>query len=274
MLRSILLALDDTPGSAAARDIAIALAQASGAALTGVAILDRPHRATEHEAVPIGAGAFKRHRDEVSLAQGRAECDARFAELLAAVPGAKTMLLEEAPAEALLHAAVSHDLLVIGRDATLGLEETEAGVAPALTALVADAPRPVLAVPPGASAQGPVLVAYDGSVPAMRTLHLFALLGLGAGRDCIVLTVDDDQHAARRHCDGAASLLRAHGLTAHAEPVQAGDAVAHVLARAGQMGAGLLVMGAYEESRLTTFFTGSATEHLLRDAPCAVFVAR
>jgi nucleotide-binding universal stress UspA family protein len=274
MMRSILVALDDTPGSAAALALAVGLARQANAVLTGAAILDRPHRADEHEAVPIGAGAFKRHRDLVSLSQGRAECDARFDELRAHLPAAHTLLLEDAPAEALIQAAASHDLLVMGRDATLGLEQADDGVAPTLTALVAEAPRPVLAVPPGASGQGPVLVAYDGSVPAMRAVHLFALLGLGNGRDCTVLTVGDDHVAARHVCDGAAALLRAHGLAAHAEPVQADDAVAHVLERAARMGAGLLVMGAYEESRLTTFFTGSATEQLLRDAPCPVFVAR
>ncbi|MBX9702285.1 MAG: universal stress protein, partial [Acetobacteraceae bacterium] len=54
MLRSILLALDDTPGALAARDLAIALARRSGAALTAAAVLDRPHTLGATEAMPAG----------------------------------------------------------------------------------------------------------------------------------------------------------------------------------------------------------------------------
>lgn len=43
MLCSILLALDDTPGAIAARDLAFALARRTGAAVTALIVLDRPH---------------------------------------------------------------------------------------------------------------------------------------------------------------------------------------------------------------------------------------
>ena len=38
-------------------------------------------------------------------------------------------------------------------------------------------------------------------------------------------------------------------------------------------GSDLLVMGAYEHTGLRALFTGSATKHLLRRAPCAIFAA-
>ncbi|MDQ1078239.1 nucleotide-binding universal stress UspA family protein, partial [Pseudoroseomonas cervicalis] len=40
MIRSILVALDDTPGAAAAAELAIALARRSGAQLTAAVVLD------------------------------------------------------------------------------------------------------------------------------------------------------------------------------------------------------------------------------------------
>ena len=54
MLHSILVALDDTPGAVAARDVAIALARHTGAALTAAVILDRPHTESENEPIPLG----------------------------------------------------------------------------------------------------------------------------------------------------------------------------------------------------------------------------
>jgi nucleotide-binding universal stress UspA family protein len=35
----------------------------------------------------------------------------------------------------------------------------------------------------------------------------------------------------------------------------------------------MLVMGAFEHTGLRALFTGSATRHLLRRAPCAIFAA-
>jgi nucleotide-binding universal stress UspA family protein len=46
-----------------------------------------------------------------------------------------------------------------------------------------------------------------------------------------------------------------------------------LLAEAAAMPAGMLVMGAYEHSGLRVLLTGSATKHLLRRAPCAIFAA-
>ena len=59
MVRSILVALDDTPGAQRARDLAITFARRTGAALTAAAVLDNPHAMDAHEAVPPGAGAFR-----------------------------------------------------------------------------------------------------------------------------------------------------------------------------------------------------------------------
>ena len=71
MLRSILLALDDTEGAIAARDYALALARHTGAALTAAVILDRRDLTDAHEAVPPGAAAFKERRDAALLRQAQ-----------------------------------------------------------------------------------------------------------------------------------------------------------------------------------------------------------
>jgi nucleotide-binding universal stress UspA family protein len=276
MLRSILLALDDTEGAIAARDVALALARHTGAALTAAILMDRPGLAGAHEAVPPGAAAFKERRDAALLRQAEDAAAKAVAALHQAADGVPYSLetLDSAPTEALLGAAGAHDMLVVGRDSTLGREEAEDGLSPTIEALLHDRTRPLLVVPPGArfDPAAAALVAYDGSPGALRAVQLFALLGLGRG-GATVLSVADDEAKAAALAGTAAGFLQRHDVHAKALPVIGTHPVEALLAEAAAMPAGMLVMGAFEHTGLRALFTGSATKHLLRRAPCAIFAA-
>ncbi|RYJ03532.1 MAG: universal stress protein [Acetobacteraceae bacterium] len=274
MLRSILLALDDTPGALAARAAAIALARRLGAGLTACAILDRPHTLGAQEAVPIGGAAFATHRNATLAARLEAEAAAALEAARAAAGDLpiEALTLEEAPEPALLRAGAGHDLLVLGRDSTLGREQTEDGLAPVIPALLRDGARPLLVVPDAAPAEaGPVLVGYDGSLPAMRALQLFALLGLAESSPVKLLSVGPE--AARLAAEGA-GFLRRHGLAVEEWALTGGHPAELLLAEARTLGARLLVMGAFGTTGLRALLLGSATRRVLRDAPCPVFIQR
>lgn len=268
MIRSILLALDDTPGAAAARDTAFALARRTGAAVTAVLVLDRPHTMDTHEPVPVGGGAFAERRNARLAAAVAAEAEAVLAAAREAADGLafEVVRREEAPEPALLAEGAAHDLIVIGRDSTLGREQAEDGLSPTIEALIRDGARPLLVVPPGAAPAGPVLVGYDGSLPAMRTLQLFALLGLAG--DAPVKLLDFSEGAAAA---ALAGYLARHGLAAEGAPAE-GDAHDILLAEARSLPARLLVLGADEEGGVARLIFGSATARLLRAAPCPVFI--
>ena len=276
MLRSILLALDDTEGAIAARDYALALARHTGAAITAAVILDRPDLTDAHEAVPPGAAAFKERRDAALLRQAREAGEVAVAALREAADGLPFTVeeLAAAPAPALLAAAGAHDVLIVGRDSSLGREVAEDGLAPTIETLLHDRTRPLLVVPPGArfDPAASALVAYDGSPGAMRAVQLFALLGLG-GCGATVLSVAEDEAEAATLAGTAAGFLQRHDVTAKALPVIGTHPVEALLAEAAAMPAGMLVMGAFEHTGLRALFTGSATKHLLRRAPCAIFAA-
>jgi nucleotide-binding universal stress UspA family protein len=229
-----------------------------------------------HEAVPPGAAAFKERRDAARAQRAEQEAESAFAACTASAgdtPFAR-LRLTEAPEPALLAAGAAHDLIVIGRDSTLGLEENPGGLAPVIEALLHDGARPLLVVPSGPPvAGGGVLVGYDGSIPAMRALQLFALLGLAGGMAVKVLSVAATRAEALRLAGEAAGYLRAHGVAAEPVALEGVRPVDALLSEAAAMPAALLVMGAYENSGLRTLFTGSATRRLLHDAPCPVFVA-
>lgn len=277
MLRSILVALDDTPGAVAARDAAIALARRTGASLTVAVVLDLPHAAPEHEAVPIGAAAFKARRDARLKELAEREAQVALAACAAAAGGLpyEVLRLEGAPEPALLRAGATHDLLLIGRDSTLGREETDHGVAPVIVNLLHDGTRPLLVIPPETRpAPGPVLVGYDGSLPIITTLQLFALLGLAEGAPVVVASVADTLAEATPLAEEGCAYLRKHGLETKALPL-AGDRPADILlAEAEGLQARMLVLGAFEESAVRRLLLGSATRHLLAAARVPVFIHR
>jgi nucleotide-binding universal stress UspA family protein len=276
MIRSILVALDDTEGAQRARDLAIDLAQRTGAALTAATVLDWPHVRDAHEAVPAGAAAFKERRDAARAKRAEEEAEAAFAACTAAAGDAPftRLRLTDAPEPALLAAGAAHDLIVIGRDSTLGFEQCPDGLAPVIEALLHDGARPLLVVPPGPPVTaGGVLVGYDGSIPAMRTVQLFALLGLAGERPVTVLSVGDTQAEATRLAEEAAGYLRAHGMAVQALALVGARPVDALMTEAASMPASLLVMGSFENTGLRTLFTGSATKRLLHASPCPVFVA-
>jgi nucleotide-binding universal stress UspA family protein len=278
MLRSILVALDDTPGAQAARDVAIALARATGAALTCAVVLDKPHTADDHEAVPLGAGAFKERRDAKLVAQAEADAQAALAACAAAAGDLpyEVLRLEDAPGPALTQAGAAQDLIVIGRDCTLGREVADGGVAPVIETLLRDGARPLLVVPPGAvfRAEGPVLAAYDGSAPSREAFHLFGLLGLDGGQPVRVAALGAGHEDALDLAMRGAEILRARGIAAEPLPLTGRD-VAEVLLQAVESNAArMMVMGAFGGSSFIRMLVGSTTDVLLRDCPVPVFVAR
>jgi nucleotide-binding universal stress UspA family protein len=272
MLRSILLALDDTPGALAARGLAIGLARRLGAALTAAAVLDRPHTTGSREAVPLGGGAFAEHRNAALAARLEAEAVAALAAVASAAGdlAVRAVTLGDAPEAALLREGAGHDLILLGRDSTLGREETEDGLAPVILGLLRDGARPLLVVPPGHGAEaGPILVAYDGSAPAMRALQSFALLGLAEASPVKLLALGPE--AARLAAEGA-GYLRRHGLAVEEWAVARGQPAELLLAEALTSRARLLVMGALGTGGLRALLLGSTTRRVLRDAPCPVFL--
>jgi nucleotide-binding universal stress UspA family protein len=272
MYRSLLLALDDTPGAIAARDLCLAMAHRLSASVSVLSVLDHPHTTGAHEAVPLGGAAFAERRNQARAAAVAEQAAASLAACRSAAGaiGFVTLESEDAPEPALLAAGSWHDLIIIGRDSTLGAESCEDGLSPTIEALLRDGARPLLVVPPAPlpDEDGPVIVAYDGSMSAMRTAQLFAVSGL-AGRSTIKILGFGEVGQAQ--APNLARYFAAHGYQTEGFAVEGGlEEIA--LAEARTLPASMLVLGATGVGGLARLIFGSMTARLLRGAPCPVFI--
>ncbi|MEE9250648.1 MAG: universal stress protein [Alphaproteobacteria bacterium] len=126
--------------------------------------------------------------------------------------------------------------------------------------------RPVLIVPYTGSYLGigeRVLVAWDGSREATRAVH-DALPVLAKARKVTVLSINPQKLHDVSSVDMAAHLAR-HGVAVEAsetasDDVGTGDVL---LSRAADLGADLIVMGAYGHSRAREWVVGGVTRHVL-----------
>ncbi len=276
MLKSIVVALDGSPSSAEAERLAIAIARRHEARLVGLGVLDTPYH-TAPMARPIGAGAYKEHRDETLVESWRARLETRLAEFESACKAAGVAYgvfeAEGVPHKLIEAEADRHDLIVIGRETNFhGVERHD--VADAVQRLLHDNPRPVVMTPNAPQAGERVVVAFDGSLQSSRAMHIYILLGLA--RDCEphVISIAQDREAAAAIAAKGAGLFRSHGFSAEAHGIAArgnpGDAL---LAQVEAMDAGMLVMGAFAHHGLMhNLLVGSATRRLLHDCPAPVFV--
>lgn len=145
---------------------------------------------------------------------------------------------------------------------------------------VMDSGRPVLVVPfIGASlpADGTALVAWNGSRESARAVHdALDLLALAKRVEVVVVEPGSTElaDAAMPGADICEHLAR-HGLKAEARVIPGSDVDAGnlLLSHAADVGANLLVMGAYGHSRLREMVLGGMTRHMLLHATVPVLMS-
>jgi nucleotide-binding universal stress UspA family protein len=154
---------------------------------------------------------------------------------------------------------------------------TEAGVpgdlmqSAIVETLLFESGRPVLVVPRGhgeALAPGTVLIAWDGGETAARATWNALPLLAHAKRAVIVSVTGEKDLGGRLLGTDIAKTLASTGIDVEARTLPlAKPTVAEVLtSTAREIGAGLIVVGAYGHSRWREFVFGGVTRALLRDS--------
>jgi nucleotide-binding universal stress UspA family protein len=163
------------------------------------------------------------------------------------------------------------DLIVLGRP---GREPQKPRMPPLESALF-ESGRPVLIVPPGAPTLliSNVLIAWNGSTEQSRT-NAFALPLLRLADQVTLLTVEGATTPGPSG-EEATLHLRRNGVKASALTLQTGGRAPGevILDHAASIGSGLLVKGAYTQSRLRQMIMGGTTRHILANAMVPVLMA-
>lgn len=277
MIKSILVALDESKSSECARTFSFELAKSYKANLTGIGILDEPWIAAP-EAIPLGGAAFKVQLDEQFLKEAKQ----RIRKLEKAfVEHAKKEKLSAniidatgVPAYEIEAFITEHDLLMIGKDANFHFTATaETGVS--ITQLLHDNPRPVIltgdTVPYENSKN--ILVTYDGTFASSRALHMAILLGLFKGKKVHITNVNTEEEKATNLVNSAATLLKNHGIDCKTHPIASSESPGKaILELSDDLKPLMIVMGAFGHGGIAALFRGSCTKELLKESKVPLFV--
>jgi nucleotide-binding universal stress UspA family protein len=275
VLRSILVALDETEASSQAQKLAIEMAKRMDCQITGLAILDRAH-ITAPTPVGIGGMAYKQHRDQVKLEEAKSilqRLEKAFEQSCEATGAAWQVIeAEGVPHKLIEQESPRHDLVVIGRDTDFHFDE-DSTTADMVQRLLRENPRPLLVCPEQGSDDGTIVAAYDGSARSSRALHVLVLLEFARGRPVHVLSVAPDRKVAEARARYPTELFAKHGYQATAQGIGSrADPADIVLAEAEALGATLIAMGASGHNPLRDFFLGSTTQRVLNSCPCVLFM--
>jgi nucleotide-binding universal stress UspA family protein len=145
----------------------------------------------------------------------------------------------------------------------------------ALEAALFESGRLVLIAPPTPPDKlgDVVVVAWNGSTETARTIAL-AMPFLAKAEAVVVLSVEEGMVPGPAGGEIAQGLMR-NGIAAKTQQIRAGDRSvgAAILDQCNELGADLLLKGAYTHSRLRQMIFGGATSHILGAAELPVIMA-
>ena len=275
MLRSALVALDGSAYSEPATTLALDWARRFGARLVGLGVLDAP-AIRGAEPVPLGAGAYKKARDEARLVEAHRRVVGFLADFLARsqAAGIAAEVLEGIgdPAARILREAQRCDLVILARETHFHFE-TQEQPDETLGQVLRGSPRPVVVVPRELPEGQGIVLAYGGGREAARTLQSFQLLGLAAGETVDVVSIHPDGAEAEGLARLAGEYLTAHGAPHRLHPIVSAAPPAEVLLEEIQHARPrLLVMGAQGHHPLRDLFGTSVTRAVLGACPVPTFI--
>ncbi len=274
--KNLLVHIDDSKACAGRLDVAIALAQAHSAHLTGLYIAADP-------VLPGGMSAEVpvRFLDTLraQVAERSAAAEAGFAAAVERVGLTADCRTTRCPGSRVAEVIALHarhaDLVVLGQPEPEANGEVNAQVP---EDVVLSAGRPALVVPyigTGKRLGVRVMVAWDGGREAARAVG-DALPLLARAESVAVLVINPSQggHGEQPGADIALHLAR-HGITVEAQHLEAkdlsvGDAL---LSRLSDQDIDLLVMGAYGHSRLRELVLGGVTRKIFQQMTVPVLMS-
>ena len=275
MLKSLVVGVSGSASSQAAARLAMQWGQAHDAKVIGVGVLDEEQLAPA-ESVPLGGGQFKTERDQIVLAKAEHRLEGVLAEFDRAcrIAGVqhRSFTTRGNAADRLTEHAQRADLLVVGHQRL----ESTSSIAPTTITLaksIKQAVRPIVCVSGLTYSANSVLVAYDGSPQAARTLAAFVGLGLYPDLPIRLVTIEKSLGDLAYDTTLASEFLEAHGFKLDVTCFTSDEPPSDTLLRLiDETRPALVVLGAFGKSWLREVFVGSVTTTLLQKSHAPLFL--
>ena len=283
-IRDILVSLDPSAAGEARLRLALALAGSHKAKLTALCVLPTPR----DTAPLIGVGPLPPTTAAWTLAPAagpprdpeRAEEAERLfrSELRARGIEGEWYLIDESDVVEFVEYANTVDLTILGQQPSEAQAATGVGFAPDM--VVVEVGRPVLVVPYAGKFETVgrrPLIAWDGSREAARALGDALPLLDGAERVTVIYvgTGETQLERARPSLDRIVHHLQRHAIKAGGEEAPRGDIAISdlLLSRAADLGADMIVAGAYHHSPLREALLGGVSRELLQHMTVPVLMS-
>lgn len=287
MIKSILVALDDSPSSKAALDVASEIARLCGSKLKGLYVEDvlrllewQPAELisaviTTSPNIPHGRPTTEQVEIEKEfLAEGNRLKDLFKDTLDKFSLEGEFEVLRGKVDDLIIEYAKTVDLVVIGRRGKT-YPETSKEPGPTTENLLRHSTRPVIVVPPEGKLNNHMLIAYDGSKSSQRALAAGAMLAAFLNSDVRVVSVGDDIDKAEIPLKEAEKFISSYKIPAKfivafgsRKPWEA------IMDHVKNHSTGLIVLGAFGDQRLLELIFGSTTREVLMRATCPVLLAK
>ena len=261
-IKDILLYLDDSPACERRIDVALSLAQAQGARVTGLSI--------------VTYGYYQSHNlrteENTAAAEALLGAKARAAGVATSCRCIESSVVGVGTREVLIRSSHCSDLVVVGQESRRTVR-----AAALVEHLVTGGGRPVLIVPTAGTfpvVGKHVLVAWKNGREASRALH-DALPILQQAEQVTLLTVASGEESSQYRWEGIQEHLLSYGIQSRAEvqPVTSATLADSLLNHACEGGYDLLVMGAYCPGSRRGSQLGEVAGQILREMTIPVLMS-
>ncbi len=277
MIRRILVALDPDTDTQIAVRYAAELARQHDASVTGLAVVDTGHIEASARGGGIGSMYYAEKLREQMTEEARAVARRLIEEFddVAEKEGLRhrNTVAEGVPFRRILEDMKVHDLLVVGKEPHFFYSHPEEKTK-TLVRVVRESVGPSFIVGPEYRPIRRVLIAYDGSDTAARTMQRFAQLKpFGAEVSVEVLTVyDGEESETRLMLSLVQEYLQEHGFKVTTTARKGDNPEEAIVAFAQEIQADLIVAGAYATTGLKKLLFGSSTSALIEKTTVPLFL--
>ena len=273
MTETILVATDGSADGNAAEQLGISLAVRLRGRVAGITVVeDAKIRPPQSQGLTLPAFP---EADLAAYYRARADAIAtRFAERARSEGvDAGCEIAQGRVDDRVVEKAQGFDLLAIGRDGRVA-DSKGALIGSSTESIIRKTSKSTVVVPFGTTLGGPIVLGFDGSPGSRIAASMTVELANSLGESVHVFVDSKDKGRAVARFEEVRQLLGGLNQPMRETSSTLGRPDVKIVDTANEVGAGLIVIGAFGRNRITDFFLGSNAAAVVRTAPVAVLLAR